>query len=81
MQIRVGDLVTCRPLGDRLGLVVAKKMSNEGLGFSAHTRHLLGSYANVYYVFFSDMGTTGPYLADEVNLQQIRPVQALSDEP
>lgn len=80
MQIRVGDLVTCRQLGDKLGLVVAKKMANEGLDFSAHTRHLIGSYANVYYVFLSGVGTVGPYRADEVNLQQIRPAQALIDE-
>lgn len=81
MQIGIGDLVTCRSSGDKIGLVVAKKISNEGLTLSAHAQHLLSSYSNVYYIYFSGEGTSGPFLPDEVRLQQqIRLSQSLRDE-
>ena len=69
-MIDVGDLVNCRDYGQRIGLVVDKRMSNEGLECSMHTRHLLNIYSKVYYVFFSGLGRTGPHHEADLVLQQ-----------
>jgi hypothetical protein len=53
----------------KIGLIVAKKMSNEGLTISKHAQHILNSYKQVYYVFFSGLGKTGPHLEDDLFLQ------------
>lgn len=74
MKFEIGDLVCCRTLDHKVGLVVAKKMSNEGLNISMHAQHILNSYKQVYYVFFSELGKTGPHLEDDLFLQSpIRP--------
>lgn len=69
MNIDVGDLVGGKTNGE-LGLVVDKKMPNEGLSTSMHVKHMLDSYQKVYYVFFSSSGKDGPYHADDLLLHQ-----------
>jgi hypothetical protein len=69
-MICIGDLVKCRHLGQKVGLVLEKKISNEGLSDSEHAKHLLGIYPQVFYVFFSGLGRTGPYHENELLLQQ-----------
>jgi hypothetical protein len=70
MLINVGDLVQCRPRGPQIGLVVDKKLPNDGLIDSMHVRHMLNSYASVYYVYFSGEGKLGPFYEAELKLQQ-----------
>ena len=60
----------CRNHGQKLGVVIDKKISNEGLINSMHVRHMLNSYPQVYYVFFSEEGKTGPYHETDLTLQQ-----------
>jgi hypothetical protein len=69
MHIDIGDLVKCRG-GTKVGLVVDKKPSNEGLDLSMHVRHLIDRYPNVYYVYFSEEGKTGPFHKADLTLQQ-----------
>jgi len=69
-MINLGDLVKCRDLGQKVGLVVDKKISNEGLANSYHTRHVLSTYPYVYYVYFSGIGKSGPYHESDLSLQQ-----------
>lgn len=68
MNYNIGDLVTCRSHGEKIGLIVDKRISNEGVSFSMHTRHVLNLYPSVYYIFFSGEGKTGPYLESELKL-------------
>lgn len=70
MHIEVGDLVRCRSRGQKVGLVVDRKISNDGLSKSMHVRHLLSSYPLLYYVFFSDEGKAGPFYATDLTLQR-----------
>lgn len=71
MHINVGDLVQCNRLkGQKVGLVVDKRLSNSGLANSMHVRHMLNSYGNIYYVYFSDEGKQGPFYETDLNLQQ-----------
>jgi hypothetical protein len=72
MHIEVGDLVKCISRGQKIGLVVDKKASNDGLEKSMHVRHMLNVYPKVYYVFFYDEGRVGPFHESEVHLQQTR---------
>ena len=67
MHIRVGDLVK---LGQKLGLVVDQKISNEGLNSSMHVRHILSTYPQVYYVLFPGEGRSGPYHETDLKIQQ-----------
>lgn len=60
----------CREHGQKVGIVVDKKPCNEGLTKSVHTRHILNTYQNVYYVFFSGEGRWGPFHATDLTLQQ-----------
>lgn len=69
MKFEIGDLVGCRSHDHKIGLVVDKRISNEGLNISMHVRHILSNYKQVYYVFFSDLGKTGPHLEDDLYLQ------------
>jgi len=80
-MINVGDLVRCRKdTVSRIGLVVDKKISNEGVNVSMHTKHLLSTYPKVYYVFFSGTGKSGPYHETDLILQQsITPCTTLND--
>jgi hypothetical protein len=68
--MQVGDLVTCRGRGKKIGIVVEKKSSVGGLERSVHTRHIANILPQVYYVFFCDEGRTGPYHGAEVQLAQ-----------
>lgn len=70
MQANVGDLVTCRSNGAKIGIVVDRKLSCSGLMISEHARHMLNVYPHVYYVYFSGEGKTGPHHETEVLLQQ-----------
>jgi hypothetical protein len=71
MHINVGDLVQCNRLKVlKLGLVVDKKPPNDGLISSMHVRHMLNSYRNIYYVYFSGEGKQGPFYENELKLQQ-----------
>ena len=70
MHIRIGDLVRCRGKEKRVGIVVDKKPPNEALFKSMHVRHMLDSYSQVYYVYFSEEGRTGPYHESDLTLQQ-----------
>jgi hypothetical protein len=70
MLIGVGDLVQCRTHGQKVGLVIDKRLCNEGLEKSMHVRHMIGIYPQVYYVFFSEEGKTGPYHVGDLTLQQ-----------
>lgn len=80
-MFNVGDLVKCRDQGQKIGLVVDRKISNEGLTISMHTSHLLSSYSRVYYVYFSGCGRSGPYHETDLFLQQgITSSQALIHE-
>lgn len=68
MNIEVGDLVERRNDG-KMGVVVESRPPNQGLT-SMHVRHMLSSYHNVYYVYFSEEGTTGPFHVTELSLKQ-----------
>lgn len=70
MQAKIGDLVTCRSKGSKVGIVVDRKISCGGLSMSEHVKHMLSIYPHVYYVYFSGEGKTGPYHETEVLLQQ-----------
>ena len=70
MQLSIGDLVVCREKGPKIGLVVDKRISTEGLTNSMHVRHMLNSYSQVYYVYFSGEGKLGPYHETELKIQQ-----------
>ena len=72
MHIGIGDLVKCRGRDHKVGIVVEKKMSNEGLNGSMHVRHMLNVYPKVFYVFYDDEGRVGPIHESEVRLQQTR---------
>ena len=69
-MINIGDLVRCRSLDQKVGLVVDKRISDEGVNISMHTKHLLGNYPRVYYVFFAGVGKMGPYHETDLILQQ-----------
>lgn len=66
--VDIGDLVRCKGHGLKLGLVINKKLSNEGLLKSMHVKHMIANYPCVYYVYFSDLGTQGPFHASELDL-------------
>lgn len=70
MNINVGDLVICKNLGLKLGVIVDKKNSNDGLNKSMHTKHLLSNYPKVYYVYLSGEGKIGPIYENDLSLQQ-----------
>ena len=70
MHINVGDLVQCRKKGYKVGLVIDKRMPNDGLSSSRHVRHMLNSYSSVYYVYFSGEGKLGPFYEADLKLQQ-----------
>lgn len=70
MRINVGDLVKCSSRQDKLGVVIDRKISNEGLLDSMHTRHIVDVYPQVYYVYICGEGRVGPLHAAEVTLQQ-----------
>jgi len=70
MGFKIGDLVKCKLKDHKLGLVVDKKMPNEGLSISMHARHLLEVYQRVYYVYFSGEGKKGPYHETDLILAQ-----------
>ena len=70
MHINVGDLVKC---GREIGIVVEKKISNEGLVNSKHVQHMLHTYPSVFYVYFSEAESRmGPYFERDLTLQQTR---------
>ena len=69
MHIKVGDLVRCDKNDKKLGLVVDRKLANQ-LASSKHVQHLLQCYQNVYYVYFSGEGKSGPYHESDLSLQQ-----------
>lgn len=70
MHINIGDLVRCNKNDRKLGLVVDRKLSNQGLVSSKHVQHLLKCYQSVYYVYFSGEGKLGPYHESDLSLQQ-----------
>lgn len=72
MRIDVGDLVKCASRQDKLGVVIDRKIANEGLQSSMHTRHIVDVYPQVYYVYICGEGRVGPLHATEVSLQQHR---------
>jgi hypothetical protein len=81
MLLNIGDLVWCRSHGKKMGIVVDKRPSNEGLDTSMHVRHIVKNYPPVYYIYFSGEGKMGPYHASDIILQQnFKQVQASIDE-
>ena len=68
INICVGDLVESRRDG-KVGVVVDAVPPNQGMT-SMHMRHVLTSYHDVYYVFFSDEGKVGPFHVTELALKQ-----------
>ena len=70
MHIEIGDLVNRKNPDKKLGVVVDRKLSNQGLDSSKHVQHLLTCYQNVYYVYFSGEGKSGPYHECDLSLQQ-----------
>lgn len=70
MSLNVGDLVVHRLMNLNIGVVVDKRLPNEGLNHSAHVRHLLQTYPRVYYVYFAKVGRFGPVHESELVLQQ-----------
>jgi hypothetical protein len=56
--------------GQKVGIVVDRRLPSEGLNSSMHVRHMIGVYPQVYYVFFSGEGTAGPYYEGDLTLQQ-----------
>ena len=71
MCIEIGDLVKCKDK-QLVGIVVNKRLSNQGLTNSMHVRHILGVYPNVYYVYINGI-FTGPHLECDLMLQQHNP--------
>lgn len=69
MNISIGDLVKYKKSEKGIGIVVDKRLSNQGLLTSEHVRHILDVYPHVYYVYFSDVGRLGPF--NEVELQHV----------
>lgn len=65
--------------GMNVGVVIEKNCSNQGLATSAHTRHLLKLYHDVYYVLFPNEGRLGPYNASELSLVQSGPSSTTSN--
>jgi hypothetical protein len=70
MHISIGDLVLSRNHGKKIGIVVDKRISNEGLTSSMHVRHMINSYPQVFYVYFSEEGRVGPLHETDLFLQQ-----------
>jgi hypothetical protein len=70
MHISIGDLVISKIHRKKLGIVVDKKVSNEGLISSMHVRHMINIYPQVFYVYFSDEGRVGPIHQTDLTLQQ-----------
>lgn len=68
--MNIGDLVRSRFNRGKVGIVVEKKMPNEGLTTSLHTQHIISVYPLVYYVCFTGEGKTGPYMESDLVLQQ-----------
>lgn len=68
--MNVGDLVRSRINNDKVGIVVDKRLANEGLTTSVHTQHIIKNYPLVYYVYFSGEGKTGPHMESDLVLQQ-----------
>lgn len=71
MHIKIGDLVKCRDINQQIGIVIDKRISNEGLVSSMHVRHMINNcYPQVYYVYFSDGEKAGPFHEADLFLQQ-----------
>lgn len=71
MHIKIGDLVKRRDANQQIGIVINKRISNEGLVSSLHVRHMIKScYPQVYYVYFSDGESSGPFHEADLFLQQ-----------
>lgn len=68
--MNIGDLVRSRINDSKVGIVVDKKLANEGLAKSVHASHIINSFLLVYYVYFSGEGRTGPHMRSELILQQ-----------
>lgn len=68
--MNIGDLVHSRLNYNKVGIVVDKKIANEGLTKSIHARHIINSLPLVYYVYFSGEGKSGPYMESDLILQQ-----------
>lgn len=52
-----------------MGVVVESRPPVQGLA-SVHMRHVLSSYPQVYYVYFSGGERSGPYHVTELRLKQ-----------
>lgn len=68
--MNIGDLVKSRLNNDKVGIVVDKRIANDGLTSSFHARHIINNYPLVYYVYFSGEGKTGPHMESDLVLQQ-----------
>lgn len=81
MSINIGDLVQCRGHGCKFGLVVDKRLPIDGLTTSHHVKHMLDTYQQVYYVYFSDEGKTGPYYSADLKVcHTVKLPESLKDE-
>jgi hypothetical protein len=81
MQINIGDLVKCRTHDKKIGIIVDKRPSIEGMNVSMHVQHIVKMYPSVYYIYFSGEGKKGPYHAGDIILQQdFKRAQASIDE-
>jgi hypothetical protein len=69
MRLEVGDMVQSRSHG-KVGVVIRSRPSNGNLTDSLHAHHLVSSYPQVYYVFFSeDEPEAGPFYSDDLHLK------------
>lgn len=65
-NIEIGDLVE-RKYDGAFGIVIDSKPPNQGLE-SKHIQHMLTSYHDVYYVYFSGTGVEGPIHITDLKL-------------
>lgn len=75
MHIRIGDLVVSKIHRKKMGIVVDKRIANEGLTSSRHVSHMINIYPQVFYVYFSDEGRVGPIHQTDLSLQQTRQIE------
>lgn len=72
MRFQIGDLVSLPKYCEEnlLGVVVKiDKANSKSLLSSTHSSELIKNSSDIYYVFFSDATTSGPYYTSELVLK------------
>lgn len=72
MHIKLGDLVQRRnpTEANSLGIVIDKRIANEGANKSEHMKHIVETCMRVCYVFFIDEGVSGPFHESDLVVKQ-----------